>query len=134
MLVQSVVAFRATKANSESTRWTEHTHEVMAVANEALASLVDMETGYRGFLVTGREEFLAPYESGERAAPAALTKLLTLTADNPAQVARWAELQARSKAWQAEITVPGIALRRRVTSDSARQEEIVAFETTGKGK
>ena len=134
VLVQSVVAFRATKANSESTRWTEHTHEVMAVANEALASLVDMETGYRGFLVTGREEFLAPYESGERAAPAALTKLLTLTADNPAQVARWTELLARSKAWQAEITVPGIALRRRVTSDSARQEEIVAFETTGKGK
>ena len=133
-VAQSAVSFRATIANTESVQWTNHTQEVIGVANEALAALVDMETGYRGFLVTGRDVFLEPYRAGQERAPAALTKLKKLTADNPAQVARWTDLSARAKAWQDEITTPGIALRRLVASGAATQRDIVAFETSGKGK
>lgn len=132
--VQSVVAFRATTANAESAQWTDHTHEVIGVASVALASLVDMETGYRGFLVTGREEFLAPYEAGQMSALAALTTLQDLTSDNPEQVARWKDLQARAAAWRNEITQPGITLRRDVLDGTATQDEVIAWETSGKGK
>jgi methyl-accepting chemotaxis protein len=132
--VQSVVAFRATTANAESAQWTDHTHEVISTAGVALASLVDMETGYRGFLVTGRDVFLEPYEGGQTSALAALTKLQELTSDNPAQVARWKDLQARAAAWQTETTQPGIALRKAVLDGTATQEQVIAFETSGTGK
>ena len=132
--VQSFISFRATIASRDAVKWTDHTHEVVAVASDALAALVNMETGYRGFLVTGRDVFLEPYTIGLERAPAALAQLMKLTADNPAQVARWTDLTARAKAWQDEITTPGIALRRRVTSGAATQQDIVAFETSGKGK
>ena len=132
--VQSTIAFRATVANTESQQWTDHTYQVIGVANDALAGLVDMETGYRGFLVTGKDLFLEPYTAGQARAAAALQQLATLTADNPRQVARWNDLTARAKAWQAEITTPGIELRRRVVAGTATQQDVVAFETSGKGK
>jgi methyl-accepting chemotaxis protein len=132
--VQSTVAYRATTANAEATQWTDHTYEVIGVASDALAALVDMETGYRGFLVTGQEQFLEPYKAGAFRAYASLEQLMKLTADNPKQVARWRDLAARAQAWQAEITTPGIDLRRRVASGTATQQDIVAFETSGKGK
>ncbi|GAB1343452.1 methyl-accepting chemotaxis protein [Gemmatimonas sp.] len=132
--VQSVIAFRATTANTESSRWTDHTHAVIEAANGALAGLVDMETGYRGFLVTGGNEFLEPYEAGKQRAESGLTKLQALTADNPAQVARWKDLMARATAWQDEITTPGIALRKSVSAGEATQDQVIAFETSGKGK
>ena len=132
--VQSTVAYRATVANTEASRWTDHTYHVIGVASDALAALVDMETGYRGFLVTGREAFLEPYTAGQKRASAALAELTKLTADNPQQVARWTDLAARAKAWQAEITTPGMELRRRVATGAASQQEVVAFETSGNGK
>jgi methyl-accepting chemotaxis protein len=134
VVVQSLVAFRATTANSESAAWTAHTHEVIGKATDALAALVDMETGYRGFLVTGRDEFLAPYEAGQTRSREALTELATLTADNPTQVARWKDLEARATAWEREVTTPGIALRRSVLAGTAAQTELVDWETSGKGK
>ncbi|WP_439642615.1 CHASE3 domain-containing protein [Gemmatimonas sp.] len=132
--VQSVITYRATTANTEASQWMDHTYQVIGVAGMALAGLVDMETGYRGFLVTGREEFLEPYKAGRFRATASLEELAKLTADNPKQVERWNDLTARAKAWQAEITEPGIELRRRVASGGAASEDVVAFETSGNGK
>jgi methyl-accepting chemotaxis protein len=132
--VQSAITYRATTANAEATRWTDHTYQVIGTANDALAALVDMETGYRGFLVTGRDEFLEPYKAGQFRATAALDALTKLTADNPKQVARWKDLAARAQAWQQQITQPGMDLRRRVATGAAKQQEIVAFETSGEGK
>lgn len=131
---QSALAFRTTVATTDASQWTDHTYQVIGVANDALAGLVDMETGYRGFLVTGRDVFLEPYKAGQQRSSAALTELMKLTADNPAQVARWTDLRARALAWQVEVTAPGMELRRRVADGAATQQEIVAFETSGKGK
>ena len=37
--------------------------EMQATLHEALALIVDAETGQRGYLLTGKEEYLAPYTS-----------------------------------------------------------------------
>jgi two-component system sensor kinase FixL len=44
-------------------------------AKSLLAALRDAETGQRGFLLTGRDEYLAPYDSGEKQAPQELASL-----------------------------------------------------------
>src|SRR5688572_23508848 len=48
-----------------------------------LTSLVDQETGQRGFLLTGRQAFLEPYEEGLVSASRSLTRLRQLLADDP---------------------------------------------------
>ena len=48
----------------------------------------DAESGERGFLLTGDESYLAPYNSAIAALPRGLKELKDLTSDNPRQQAR----------------------------------------------
>jgi CHASE3 domain sensor protein len=41
-------------------QWVEHTDRVINNANEAVKLTVDLETGMRGFLLSGDEQFLDP--------------------------------------------------------------------------
>jgi len=130
----SIFAYRSTTASHKTEQWVEHTHQVIKLADEALAGLVNMETGYRGFLVTGEDEFLEPYNAGKITYQAKLQKLQNETADNPAQVQRWRDIEQRAAAWQTSITEPGMKLRRDVVAGVATTKEIINFETSGEGK
>ena len=47
---QSAFAYKTTASSQEASGWVDHTHQVMEAANDGLANLVNMETGYRGYL------------------------------------------------------------------------------------
>ncbi|GLC23793.1 methyl-accepting chemotaxis protein [Roseisolibacter agri] len=134
MGAQSAVAYRATLASQDASRWTEHTNTVLGAATAALSALQDVETGYRGFLLTGRDEFLEPYVAGRRAAAAKLAELRELTSDNPAQVARWTELEKRSADFVAQVTEPGIAMRRQVSTGALPFDSVASRVASGEGK
>jgi methyl-accepting chemotaxis protein len=51
--LQSAVVYRVTRDHQEKARWREHTVEVISHATAASNALVNMETGYRGFVITG---------------------------------------------------------------------------------
>ncbi|TXN46262.1 CHASE3 domain-containing protein [Methylobacterium sp. WL7] len=90
--------------------WSEHTYDVLNVNASLITTMVDRETGLRGYLVTADPAFLAPYRSGTQAFDANLQRLRTLTSDNPAQQARIAEVETLAKRWQADIAEPEIGL------------------------
>ncbi|MBK1615863.1 histidine kinase [Rubrivivax gelatinosus] len=46
-------------------------------------ALVDAETGERGYLLTGRQEYLGPYEKAAETAPVVIARLKTYFADDP---------------------------------------------------
>ena len=73
------------KLNSSSD-WIEHTHRVINHANQLVAFMVDRETGMRGYAVSGDEEFLAPYKSGESEFKTLVKELQVTVSDNPPQV------------------------------------------------
>ncbi|MDI2590079.1 response regulator [Pseudomonas sp. 681] len=79
--------------------WVEHTDRVINNANEAVKLTVDLETGMRGFLLSGDEHFLDPYETAKPRIAVALNTLLELTADNPVQTDRLRRLQALQVEW-----------------------------------
>ncbi|PTR24564.1 response regulator [Pseudomonas sp. GV085] len=80
-------------------QWVQHTDRVINNANEALKLTVDLETGMRGFLLSGDEHFLDPYETAKPRIAVALNTLLELTADNPLQTDRVLRLQALQLEW-----------------------------------
>ncbi|MBX9404919.1 response regulator [Pseudomonas baetica] len=80
-------------------QWVEHTDRVINNANEAVKLTVDLETGMRGFLLSGDEHFLDPYETAKPRINVALNTLLELTADNPVQTDRLRRLQALQAEW-----------------------------------
>jgi len=77
----------------ETSRRVEHTWEVTAELESALSALKDAETGQRGYLLTGQVEYLDPYKRAVDDVPRHLGRLLSLTADNPAEQTRLAELK-----------------------------------------
>ncbi|SEI19927.1 response regulator [Pseudomonas asplenii] len=80
-------------------QWVQHTDRVINNVNEAMKLSVDLETGMRGFLITGDEHFLDPYEVAKPKIVAGLRGLQELVADNPQQVDRFRRIEALQDAW-----------------------------------
>jgi PAS domain S-box-containing protein len=130
----SVAAYRTTAENEEAAEALADTLRVIALANEALAGLVDMESAYRGFLITGRDEFLEPYGLGQEIFTRSLAELKSETADSAAQQARWRDVEDRVETWQREVTEPDIQLRRAVNLGEASLDEVATRVARGEGK
>jgi len=96
---------------TESNRWVNHTYEVLSVSDSIVASAVNMETGMRGYLLAGKEEFLDPYKQGQANTYKNIAELQQTVSDNPPQVARLEEAANVLKDWQANITEPYIKMR-----------------------
>jgi len=80
-------------------QWVEHTDRVIGNANETVKLSIDMETGMRGFLITGDERFLDPYEVAKPKIIGSLQSLRGMVEDNPQQVDRIDRLVALQQAW-----------------------------------
>ena len=103
LLITSFVAafgYKAQSEHSQTMSWIDHTNDVILEANQLLLSLINMETGFRGYLVTGDDTFLEPYEAGKVQADQSLKNLMALTADNPAQVERWQQIETALPSYQ----------------------------------
>jgi PAS domain S-box-containing protein len=80
--------------------------------------LLDAETGQRGFLLTGEESYLAPYERGRAAVDGALADLKRLTANRPSEQAQIETIEELASAKLRELQ-QSIELRRTVGSEAA---------------
>jgi signal transduction histidine kinase len=134
LLGLSAAAYWTTAGNVQASTSVEHTLQVIALAEATQGDLVDMETGYRGFLLTGQEQFLEPYTAGLASYPERLRQLEELTADNPVQVARWRTIDKLTQQWTQEFTEPRIQLRRQVPDGAQPSPELVALVSEGGGR
>lgn len=127
-------AFVAAGANAEATAEIDHTRAVIADANAALSGLLDVEAGYRGFLITGRDEFLDPVNAGRQSFLSHAQALQVETADDPAGNTRWQNLIQQEARWERDVVQAGINQRRAVTQGTARQTDVAATVSQGDGE
>ena len=113
--------------------WVDHTHEVLAAAAGIVSAAVDMETGMRGYLLAGQEDFLAPYEGGKVAFFDGMQALQKTVDDNPAQVARLQEAEQTIREWMAQVTEPTIGLRAEI-GDAETMNDMAALVGEARGK
>ena len=73
---------------STANAWLRHTDEVRVDIAFLRGNLLDAETGLRGYLITGAEPFLAPYDQARETWRRQLDDVRALTADNPDHQAR----------------------------------------------
>ncbi len=73
--------------------WVAHTLEVQNRLAGVLSHLQDAETGQRGFLLTGRPEFLEPYNAAVAGMDKEIDELEAAVADNPARKASVQEVR-----------------------------------------
>jgi methyl-accepting chemotaxis protein len=131
-----ILGFLALDSFNKITRtagWVDHTHTVLEKAKDVVGSAVDMETGMRGYLLAGKEEFLDPYNAGHAASYKAIKDLQETVSDNPGQVERLNEVEAVLRAWQADVTEPTIAVRREI-GDAKTMNDMAKIVGEGRGK
>ncbi len=80
--------YRLAEQVLRNTRLVEASQRVSAEGATLLRNIIDMETGYRGYLLVGGEQFLEPYYGGERELTRRFATLHQLLADQPEQRAR----------------------------------------------
>jgi CheY-like chemotaxis protein/signal transduction histidine kinase len=80
--------------------WVEHTERSIGQANDIGKLAVDMESGMRGFLLTGDEAFLASYQLAKPRLQTGLAELNKLVRDNPVQASRVAAIAAQQQQWE----------------------------------
>ena len=85
LLASVVVRDRSTRALYEHTQAVAHTHAVINALDRVLTRAVDAETGERGYLITGRDDYLEPYHASSAALDTEVNQLATLVADDPPQ-------------------------------------------------
>ncbi len=66
----------------------ERSRETLQEIHATLSSLQDAETGQRGFLLTGDESYLAPWNDGLQTMPRRIARLRELVRHDPQQLAR----------------------------------------------
>jgi CHASE3 domain sensor protein len=128
LLVVGLVAFRSADMLIENDHMVTHTHAVLEDLAHLLSVANDAETGQRGFLLTGDEAYLEPYQSATAVVAGVAADLRKLTADNPRQQARLDEAEPLILAKLAELKRT-IDLRRTQGFDAALKVVV-----TGEGK
>ena len=101
-----------------------HSVEETGTARDVRNLLIDLESGQRGFIITGDPSFLAPWEAGRRALPERAAALAAM-ADDPGQAARAKQLETDVLAYLNDYSMPLVDAARR--GDSAvRSREVSA--------
>ena len=134
LLVLSTVAYVNFGSLNEANRRNVHTYEVMSEVDGMLTALVNVETGERGFALSGQDAFLEPYKAGLISFNTHLDNAKKLTEDNPKQQERLARVLASRDEWVARVLEPEIALRRSVNEGKASMDAVVASVSAAKGK
>ncbi|MDH2907303.1 MAG: CHASE3 domain-containing protein [Candidatus Nitrosotalea sp.] len=83
--IVSCVSFISINNLIENENWLSHTFTVIDKADYFMKTMVDAETGQRGYLITGQENFLEPYNSATSQIDDQIKALRQLTMDNPIQ-------------------------------------------------
>lgn len=140
LFLSSIFIWQTTQLVS-ALRWVDHTNQVISQANYTQKLLLDRETGLRGYLLAGRQNFLEPYEQASDKINASLEELKRRVADNPGQVQRVTALIAQSNQWEQQVP-PAItrkqrgepeplnALERRKQSMDRMRQKITEFIAT----
>ncbi|MDR6356077.1 signal transduction histidine kinase/DNA-binding response OmpR family regulator [Pseudomonas psychrotolerans] len=82
------------------TQWVEHTDRVISTANANFRLVVDLETGMRGYLLSGNNSFLQPYERALPDVEPQLDELKALVSDSAVQVRRLERIEAVHREWR----------------------------------
>ena len=119
---------------SEAVKWNVHTYKVIQESDGLLMSLLDMETGARGYVITGNESFLEPFNKGNSSYENHYDKLKQLTEDNSEQQQRLYNINNKYKEWVEWEKNIIIAKRKEVSSGKLKLEDLIAIVQSGYGK
>ena len=88
LIIIGSVSYRSMATLLETANSVTHTHEVLTKLESVISLLKDVETGQRGYLITGDARYLEPYDAAISKVKRVYEEVKGLTKDNPGQQGR----------------------------------------------
>ena len=103
LLANAVIGYRQINELFEQSQRVIHTQKVENSLAHLLQAMTDAETGQRGYLLTGKPDYLAPYKHARERYEAWIDEISALTIDNPKHIERTAQLKTLVNSKLAEL-------------------------------
>ncbi len=129
-----VVLFNLAGMHRQFSFVVQHDAPVIANARHLSKLVVDMETWHRGFVITGKDEFLEPYENAVASFSGLLNEEKILVSDDPAQVKLLEEIEASVQKWRDKAVAPEMAMRRKIGESTVDAQHLQKILSQGEGK
>jgi PAS domain S-box-containing protein len=123
LLLIGVSAWWSAQRNMETFHSVDHTYEVLDHLEDTLVDMLNAETGSRGFVISGDEAFLQPYQAGVIKVQKSFAAAKQLTQDNPNQQRRLTLLEPMI---QKKIAGANEAIKLRRSGDTAGAIQFIA--------
>ncbi|MBN3925782.1 response regulator [Nostoc sp. NMS4] len=88
-----LISYQSTNELIQTSRKESHTYQVLSQLEDLNLQLTNAETGQRGYIITGEQRYLEPYNAAIQVINQKFNELQRLTADNPNQQNRLDSLQ-----------------------------------------
>ncbi len=121
LLVLALAAAQSLRALLDSVYWVDHTHKVIRDAMAIQDDAINMQTGMRGYLLTGQESFLDSYKQGAETINKRFESLKK-TASGQERSNSLDETQKVIETWRKDVAEPAIALRREIGNAKDMQD------------
>lgn len=95
LVVNAAITYRNLDNLRSTSQWTEHTQEVLAALEVVFSDLKNAEAANRGYVITGNEDYLVPYQAAIGRFEKNIAALQDLTRDNTDQAADVAQLRMK---------------------------------------
>ena len=129
VVVVGIVCWLSLNSLLNNSGWVEHTYRVIAKANEISKLVVDMETGERGFSLRARKNISNPLFLVRKGSKNRIKDLKNTVSDNPAQVKRLENIEAKIQSWFQDVANPEMALRREVVKGEEAVKEFKRLQS-----
>jgi methyl-accepting chemotaxis protein len=93
LLIVGVVSYRSINKLIDTADWVTHTQKVLEDLNGVVLSMINAETGQRGYVITNDEKYLEPYHLGIAVVDQDLKEIREMTVDNPREQSRMDALE-----------------------------------------
>ncbi|HEX3106337.1 MAG TPA: response regulator [Terriglobales bacterium] len=93
LLLVAGLSYRNARGFIEASHWVSHTQNVLAELEATASNVAEAQTATRGYIITGQDVFLEPYQIAVPEVRIHLDRLKSLTSDNTDQQRRLAMLE-----------------------------------------
>ena len=108
----SIINFQLSEDVQENSQWVSRSQNVVRASSALQRNIIDMETGMRGYLLTGNEVLLEPYRSAKAQLPAMFNDLAKLVKDSPVQTRQLQQIKNTHQRWSTTFAEALIKLKR----------------------
>ncbi len=134
LLLFAVMVYSNTTSLLTTSKWVTHTEKAISKSHQLMEDLLNLETGERGFLITGNQKFLEPYKKSLDTFRENMKDAQKMVSDNPEQVQSLKEIERTAKKWIQEVAIPAISMREDVRKGVANLEDLQLILSKGEGK